>query len=124
MHIPAGHSPHIHVDFVNVRGPAPEDGDLDELIMDVCSGIRVGGAEVFQGGDEAELQRAVELAKESDVAVVVVGLNADWETEGYDRTTLALPGKTDELVRRVTEVNKNTVVVTQSVSGLQSSSFI
>ena len=115
MHIPAGHSPSVHVDFVNVRGPAPEDDDLDEIIMDVGAGVRIGGAEVFQGGPGAELERAVKFAKESDVAIVVVGLNSDWETEGYDRTTLALPGKTDELVRRVAEANKNTIVVTQSV---------
>jgi beta-glucosidase len=44
-----------------------------------------------------------------------VGLNADWETEGYDRTTLALPGRTDELISKVATSNKNTVVVTQSV---------
>jgi beta-glucosidase len=54
---------------------------------------------------------AVELAREADVAVVVVGTNADWETEGEDRTTLDLPGRQDELVRRVAEVNPNTVVV-------------
>ena len=116
VHIPAGHSPAIHVDFVNVRGPAPEDGDLDEIIMDSGAGLRVGGAEVLQGGADAELERAVQLAKGSDVAIVVVGLNSDWETEGYDRKTLDLPGKTNELVKRVAEANKNTVVVTQSVS--------
>ena len=38
------------------------------------------------------------------VAVVVVGTSDEWETEGVDRTTLALPGDQDELVRRVAEV--------------------
>jgi len=50
-------------------------------------------------------------AAAADVAVVVVGTNADWETEGEDRTTLALPGDQDELVRRVVEANPRTVVV-------------
>jgi beta-glucosidase len=54
---------------------------------------------------------AVEAAADVDVAVVVVGTNADWETEGEDRTTMDLPGRQDELVRRVAEVNPNTVVV-------------
>jgi len=45
-----------------------------------------------------------------------VGLNADWETEGYDRTTLALPGRTDELVERIAAVNPRTIVVLQSGS--------
>lgn len=36
--------------------------------------------------DEA-MQAAVDLAKESDVAVVVAGLTAEWEAEGSDRPT-------------------------------------
>ena len=35
----------------------------------------------------------------------------DWETEGEDRTTLALPGDQDELVAAVAAANPNTVVV-------------
>lgn len=54
---------------------------------------------------------AVELAQKSDVAVVVVGTGPDWETEGGDRSTLALPGRQDELIRRVAAVNQRTVVV-------------
>lgn len=101
----------ILVDFVNVRGPA--DGDEDETLMDSNPGVSLGGAEVRD--PDQMLQDAVQLAKEADVAIVVVGLNADWETEGYDRTTLALAGRTDELVQKVAEANKKTVVVTQSV---------
>lgn len=55
------------------------------------------------------------LAKEADAVIAVVGLNADWETEGYDRTTIALPGRTDELITKIAASNKKTVVVTQSV---------
>lgn len=35
----------------------------------------------------------MQLAKASDRAVLVVGLNQDWESEGFDRPTLALPGR-------------------------------
>lgn len=62
------------------------------------------------------MERAVRLASEADVAIVVVGLNGEWETEGYDRKTLSLPGRTDELVTKVAAANAKTVVVTQSVS--------
>ena len=58
------------------------------------------------------------MAKEADAVIAVVGLNADWETEGYDRTTLALPGRTDELVSKVAAANPKTIVVTQSVCDL------
>ncbi|KAF9552266.1 glycoside hydrolase family 3 protein [Agrocybe pediades] len=104
----------ILVEFCNVRGPA--DGDEDEALMDSNPGVRLGGAAV-EDHDQL-MDNAVKLAKEADVAVVVVGLNADWETEGYDRTTLALPGRTDELVSKVAAANPKTVVVIQSGSSV------
>jgi beta-glucosidase len=64
--------------------------------------------------DEAELEEAVALARDADVAVVVVGTTEEVESEGFDRTSLALPGRQDELVRRVAEVNPRTVVVVNS----------
>jgi beta-glucosidase len=63
------------------------------------------------GDEEAELERAVELAREADVAVVVVGTNEEVECEGVDRTDLALPGRQDELVARVAQANPRTIVV-------------
>jgi beta-glucosidase len=63
------------------------------------------------GPAEEELARAVELARTSDVAVVVVGTSEEVESEGFDRTSLALPGRQDELVRAVAAVNPRTVVV-------------
>ncbi|KAF5386896.1 hypothetical protein D9615_002114 [Tricholomella constricta] len=109
------HTKHeVFVEFCNVRGPA--DGDEDEAVMDSNPGVRLGGAEVED--PDALVAQAVQLAKEADVVIAVVGLNADWETEGYDRTTLALPGRTDELIQKVSAVNPKTVVVTQSGSSI------
>lgn len=62
-------------------------------------------------GADAEIAEAVASAAAADVAVVVVGTNAETESEGWDRPTLALPGRQDELVRRVAEANPRTVVV-------------
>lgn len=81
--------------------------------MDSNSGVRLGGEEVLDADDE--MAKAVKLAQEADVVIAIVGLNADWETEGYDRTTLSLPRRTDELIQKISEVNKKTVVITQSV---------
>ncbi len=64
--------------------------------------------------DADELARAVGLARTSDVAVVVVGTTDEIESEGFDRTSLALPGRQDELVRAVRAVNDRTVVVVNS----------
>jgi beta-glucosidase len=67
-----------------------------------------------QAADAEELERAVALAAEADVAVVVVGTTEEVESEGFDRDALALPGRQDELVRRVAAVNPRTVVVVNS----------
>lgn len=64
--------------------------------------------------EQAEFERAVALAAESDVAVIVVGTNEEVESEGFDRTSLALPGRQDELVRAVAGANPRTVVVVNS----------
>jgi len=61
--------------------------------------------------EEREFDRAVALAGDSDVVVVVVGTNEEVESEGFDRTSLALPGRQDELVSAVAAVNPRTVVV-------------
>jgi len=66
------------------------------------------------GTDEEEIAAAAALAAASDAAVVVVGTTADVESEGFDRTTLALPGRQDELVRQVLAANPRTVVVVNS----------
>jgi beta-glucosidase len=55
--------------------------------------------------------RAAQLAAMSDVAIVCVGLGADWQSEGFDRPDLDLPGMQDELVEQVAAANPRTVVV-------------
>jgi beta-glucosidase len=64
--------------------------------------------------DEALLAQAEAVAADADVAVVVVGSAELTESEGFDRETLALPGRQDELVNRVAAVNNNTIVVVNS----------
>lgn len=61
--------------------------------------------------DRDLIAEAEEAAAAADVAVVVVGTNADWETEGRDRDWFDLPGDQPELIRRVAAANPNTVVV-------------
>lgn len=62
------------------------------------------------------IAEAVDLARDSDVALVVVGTNASVESEGFDRTDLALPGHQDELVRAVAAANPRTVVIVNAGS--------
>jgi beta-glucosidase len=65
------------------------------------------------------LAEAEDNARAADVAVVVVGTTDEVESEGFDRTTLALPGRQDELVRRVAAANPRTVVVVNAGSPVE-----
>lgn len=62
------------------------------------------------------IAEAAEVAASADVAVVIVGLDAEWESEGYDRQTMDLPkdGCQDALIAAVVKANPRTIVVNQS----------
>ncbi|MEX0848433.1 MAG: glycoside hydrolase family 3 C-terminal domain-containing protein [Ilumatobacteraceae bacterium] len=80
---------------------------------DMLRGLTVGAAPVDTGDTVAEAARVAALA---EVAVVVVGTNDEWETEGEDRTTMDLPGRQDELIEAVAAANPNTIVVVNAGS--------
>jgi beta-glucosidase len=71
------------------------------------SGVRVG-ARPLPAPDA--LGKAVEAAASADVAIVVVGYDGNWESEGRDRRDMNLPGNQDELVRAVLAANPRTIV--------------
>jgi beta-glucosidase len=62
------------------------------------------------------IKRAAALAAEADVALLCVGLNGDWESEGFDRPHMDLVGEQTALIERVAAANPNTVVVLQTGS--------
>ena len=74
----------------------------------LLSGFTVGLVALVE---EDLLGRAEALAAASDVAIVVVGTNDDWETEGRDRDLWELPGDQPELISRVCAANPRTIVV-------------
>lgn len=61
--------------------------------------------------DERLVDDAVDVAREVDVAVVMVGLPDGDESEGFDRDHLRLPAQHDTLVAAVCAANRRTVVV-------------
>ena len=63
---------------------------------------------------DAEIAEAVAVAAAADRAVVFVGRNAEWDTEGSDLPDIRLPGRQDDLVSAVIAANPNTVVVLQT----------
>jgi beta-glucosidase len=74
------------------------------------------GIEPDRSTPQALIAEAVAAAQAADTAVVVVGTNSRVESEGYDRTTLELPGLQDDLVRAVAAANPRTVVVVNAGS--------
>jgi beta-glucosidase len=60
------------------------------------------------------LGEALAAAGQADAAVVVVGVAQGEESEGYDRSTLALPGRQDALIEEIAAVCPRTVVVVNS----------
>ncbi len=60
---------------------------------------------------EADLEAAVQAAREAEVAVIFAGLPDSFECEGYDRTHMRLPECQNRLIHAVAQVQPNTVVV-------------
>ncbi|MDR2163744.1 MAG: glycoside hydrolase family 3 C-terminal domain-containing protein [Clostridiales Family XIII bacterium] len=60
------------------------------------------------------IDEAVRAADEADAAVVFAGLPEEYESEGFDRESLAMPPEHGELIRAVCAANRNTVVVVQA----------
>jgi beta-glucosidase len=69
---------------------------------------------VLAASDNTLLAEAEQAARGVDAAIVVIGSAELTESEGFDRATLSLPGRQDELVNRVAAVNGNTIVVVNS----------
>ena len=82
--------------------------ECDGLERQWAHGARIGVRRVETSDPVAD---ACDLAATADVAVVVVGTNDDWESEGHDRSTLDLPGRQVELIRAVAAVNPRTIVL-------------
>ena len=61
--------------------------------------------------DEDALQKAVEGAKDADIVIVAAGLPDAFESEGYDRQHMRMPGSHNELIHALAQVNPNVVVV-------------
>ncbi|WPV01492.1 glycoside hydrolase family 3 C-terminal domain-containing protein [Mucilaginibacter sp. cycad4] len=61
--------------------------------------------------DQDLINEAVALAKSSDVAILCIGSNREYESEAHDRKSLELPFGEQALVNAVSAVNPNTVIV-------------
>ncbi len=77
------------------------------------SGLTIGA---MPPENENMMAEAINIAAACDVSIVVVGTNDDWESEGWDRDTITLPGDQDYLVSEVAKVSKRTIVIVNAGS--------
>jgi beta-glucosidase len=99
---------------VDLAAGAPHTLEVEYLLAGPSMGALAIGCTPPAPADL--LDRAVALAARADVVVCVVGTDGDWETEGTDRTSMALPPPQDDLVRAVAAVNSRTVVVVNAAA--------
>lgn len=91
--------------------------------MEAVDGLKVTYAQGYSvEKDEATdemIAEAVAAAKAAKVAVVFAGLPDAYESEGYDRTHMAMPVCQNKLIEAVAEANANTVVVLHNGSPVE-----
>ena len=72
------------------------------------------------GAPNPEMQaKAVALAEKADYVLLYIGLDEISESEGLDRSTLALPQCQNEVVDAITAVNKNVIIVMSAGSSVE-----
>lgn len=93
-------------------------GEVHDLIVEfICD---VNGNDFALGLDyhEDTFDKAIEIAKESDMIVLVCGDDNVTSGEGMDRCSIKLYGRQNELIQKVTALGKPTVLVLENGKAL------
>ena len=69
--------------------------------------------------DKAMMQRAAELAQKADYVLLYLGLDEISESEGLDRSTLAIPRCQIETLKAVSKANPNVIIVMSAGSSVE-----
>lgn len=103
--------------------PTEVDNVLDEMKRLADGGSELVFAEGFDlnsdNSDEKLIAEAKEIAANSEVAVIFVGLPDRYESEGYDRKHMSIPENQIKLIEAVVEVQKNVVIVLSNGSPVE-----
>lgn len=103
--------------------PTKLDDALEEMALAAGSAAQILYARGYSLEsdeiDEILIREAKETAGKSDVAVLFVGLPERYESEGYDRTHMAIPENHRALIEAVAEVQSNLVVVLSNGSPVE-----
>ncbi|MBS2210313.1 glycoside hydrolase family 3 C-terminal domain-containing protein [Carboxylicivirga mesophila] len=94
--------------------PTQLDNVLDIIKKEYGKGVKISYAQGYNLKDDNDftmVEEAVQLAKESDVALVFAGLPLHYESEGIDRKHIDMPAAHNQLIAEVAKVQNNTVAV-------------
>ena len=102
-----------------------ENGRPYKMVMEYYEN---GGGAVAKFGwnlpGENQITKAVYAAKNSDATIIFAGTSSNFESEGFDRKDLFLPGEQDKLIKEVSKINPNTIVVIISGSPVLMNNWI
>ncbi|MCL2243174.1 MAG: glycoside hydrolase family 3 C-terminal domain-containing protein [Treponema sp.] len=80
-----------------------------------AAGISFDYAQGYSGcePDQALIEEAVKAAIGKDKVIIIAGMPDEYESEGFDRTSLDMPPSHNQLIEAVAKVNPNVIVVLQ-----------
>ena len=88
---------------VSVYDAVKASGYFSEVTAAYCAG--------FDGADDAELEKAVKTAENSDVAVLLIGEHQDMSGEAASRTDISLPAAQKKLFDKIVKTGKPVITV-------------
>lgn len=95
--------------------PTQLDNLYDEIVRSAGEAVNVAYAQGYKldsdDSNEALIAEAAAAAASSDRAVLFIGLPDRYESEGYDRSHLAIPANQQRIVAEIAKVQPNLVVV-------------
>ncbi len=97
----------------------PEPGSRPDISWQATSTTETARRPHEPTLSQANLQEAVELARQSDAVIFMGGLNHDYDVEGLDRQDMKLPYGQDAVIEALLEVRPDTVVVMMAGSPVE-----
>ena len=99
-----------------IRKAYPDAKTILEAIKENFDNVEFCEGCDYKGNDTSEIDKAVSLAKNSDIVILAVGEKSGIDAsctsgEGVDSVSLSLPGMQDTLVQSIFSANKNAVIV-------------
>lgn len=116
VELKAGQAVKVYVEYTNTLPPDDEGTETRSAQPALMRGVRLGGCKKID--PEEAIEAAVTLAEKCDAVIFIAGLTPEWESEGFDRPSLQLPGRQDEVITRIAEANPNTIVCIQAGSAV------